>query len=94
MELYAVEFANFVISNRNISFFIDEKNSPGHCTSNKNHDESDGVTGFILNSMVTLLKKKTQEIHRKISVIFTVKSILFSKKVNFLVSATVQYKEK
>ena len=79
MELYAVEFANFVISNRNISFFIDEKNSPGHCTSNKNHDESDGVTGFILNSMVTELEK-TQKIHRKISVNFTVKSIWFSKK--------------
>ena len=65
MELYAVEFANFVISNRNISFFIDEQNNSGHGTrSNNNHAESDGVTGFgfILHSTVTEKEKSQQEI--------------------------------
>ena len=57
MELYAVEFANFVISNRNILFFIDETSSPGHIASSKNHAKSDGVTSFVLNLMVTVLEK-------------------------------------
>ena len=79
MELYAVEFANFVISNRNILFFIDETSSPGHIASSKNHAKSDGVTSFVLNLMVTVLEKNPQEIFDYISVIFTVKFSWFSK---------------
>ena len=62
MELNAVKFANFVISNRSISFFIDEQNSPGHCCRSKNHAESDCVTSLILISMVTELEKNPHEI--------------------------------